>query len=82
MEVRLTYLDRNYVVTMTVHQYSLLSHFANRDEFKADQLSEYSGVDLPTALRCLRGFVEIGILKSDTPVSTRSRSNARQRLVF
>ena len=63
MDVQLNYLDRQYVVTMSVYQLSMLLEFAHCDEVSVQKLITECSLPLSVVIKILKGLLDAGILK-------------------
>ncbi|PIO64123.1 cullin family protein, partial [Teladorsagia circumcincta] len=65
-ELRLTYLDKPYLVSMSVHQMSVLLCFQTKDSVKLSVISLATGISGDALLRNVRSIVDANILTTAT----------------
>lgn len=67
--MRLNYLDRAYIVTMSVDQYSLLLNFETQNGSTVSELASRQGVSIPTVIKALKGLIDGSVLSCTDQVS-------------
>uniref|UniRef100_A0A1I7TM21 Cullin-2 n=1 Tax=Caenorhabditis tropicalis TaxID=1561998 RepID=A0A1I7TM21_9PELO len=87
-DVRLTYLDKQYVVQVYVYQMAALLCFERRDSIVAKEIGEEIGVSGDYLLKTLRTIVDASILTCDDPNLTSdsilnlNKSMSQKRIKF
>nr|CDJ94838.1 Cullin and Cullin protein domain containing protein [Haemonchus contortus] len=71
-ELRLTYLDKPYLISMSVHQMSVLLCFQTKDSVKLSVISLATGITGDALLRNIRSIVDANILTASTKELTDS----------
>ncbi|CAI5445069.1 unnamed protein product [Caenorhabditis angaria] len=78
-DIRFSYLDKQYVVTMYCHQIAVLMCFERSDLISVKQISESIGITGDYLLKVLKTIVDASILLSDSTTISQS-SNLRLNL--
>ena len=68
MEVKLCYLDKHYLATMSVHQLSIIACFANVDVLIGTQIEKTCGLTGDLLLKNVRTLIDAGLLTVDDKV--------------
>ncbi|KAK0419162.1 hypothetical protein QR680_013987 [Steinernema hermaphroditum] len=89
VEVKLTYLDKPYTITMSIQQLSILNCFASTDSMSVGRIAEITGISGDLLVKTLRTIIDTGILsvsskddlQTETPV-TLNQNMSNKRLKF
>lgn len=68
VEVKINCLDKPYVVSMNVYQISILFLFSSEDSVSVETIVSKLSIPLPMVLKCIKGFIEIGLLLCDSVI--------------
>uniref|UniRef100_A0A1I7ZJA8 CULLIN_2 domain-containing protein n=1 Tax=Steinernema glaseri TaxID=37863 RepID=A0A1I7ZJA8_9BILA len=89
VEVKLTYLDKPYTITMSIQQLSILNCFATTESLTVERISVITGITGDILMKTLRTIVDVGILsvpsKDDIKMETLvtlNQSMTNKRLKF
>ncbi|TKR66672.1 hypothetical protein L596_022931 [Steinernema carpocapsae] len=62
VEVKLTYLDKPYTVTMSIQQLSIINCFASADSMTVAKIAEVTGITEDLLVKTLRTLIDANIL--------------------